>query len=154
MAYEGGKRLKIINLVKEALEAKLYFKRVFLQMPTSPPSGIDLPAAYVTLAPATLEGITNKEKQEEMQLAVILFVRADKNVDRVKVEGIDRTEEAIQDLQTNADFEEIASMIDVYSYDPGPLALAQYGLENFDVLPPLGVVRLDVRVTFIYQGFN
>ena len=153
MAYDRGIRLKLLNLVKEALEAKLYFKGVYLQMPESQPTVTSTPSAFVALAPSTMSGVTNKEKDEEMGIALILFVRADKNVDRVKLEAIDRAEEAIQDLQTDADFQAIASMIDVDGYDPGPLALGVYGFD-WQILPPMGVVRLDVRITFIYTAFN
>jgi hypothetical protein len=153
MAYDGGKRLKILNLVKAALEAKLFFKDVSLQMPVSPPTATTVPSAFVALGTGTMQGVTNKEKDEEMKFELILFVRSDKNVDRVKVEAIDRAEEAIQDLQTDADFEAIASLIDVEGYDPGPLALVNYGFD-WQILPPLGVVRLDVRVTFTYTAFN
>lgn len=153
MAYTAGVRLKILNLVKTALEGKHFFDNVKLQMPASPPTATECPAAFVALGTGTMQGVTNKEKDEEMTLAVILFVRADKDIDREKLVAIDKAEEVLQDLQTNTAFTAIASLIDVDSYDPGPMALGTYGFD-WQILPPLGVVRLDVRVTFTYTAFN
>lgn len=154
MAYDGlERRLKVFNLLEAALVAKLYFKEVYLQMPVSPPTAKDIPSAYITLTGATSEGFTEKEKDEEMRVAVILFVRSDKNVDRVKIEALSRAEEALMDLQTDADFTAVASMIDMDNYDAGPIALASYGFD-FQVLPPLGVVRLEMRITLAYMAFN
>ena len=153
MPYQGGIRLKLLNLIEADLEAKLYCKDVILNMPTAPPAATKIPAAYVTITTGTTEGITSEEKEEEMRLSVILFVRSDANVDRVKLEALDRTEEVIQDLQKDADFTAIASLIDVENWDGGPLALASYGLEG-QITPPLGAIRVDVRITFLYTAFN
>ena len=82
------------------------------------------------------------------------FVRATEDVDREKCKAIDTAEEAIMDLQTDGDFEAVASLVDVTGTDPGPVALAAFGLPDIVVTPPFGVVRLDVEVTFSYQAIT
>jgi hypothetical protein len=154
MSYNGlERRLKVFNLIERALESKTYFRQVKLQMPTAPPTATEVPSAYVALGSGTGEGFTNKEKDEELRAAVILFVRSEKDVDRVKLEALGKAEEVLMDLQTDADFEAVASLIDVDAYDAGPLALLSYGLD-IQVLPPFGAIRLDVRVTFSYTAIN
>ncbi len=153
MAYGGAVRIQIYNLVAEALESILYFKQVHKQMPTSPPTAHDNPQAFLALLPETMAGITNKERESDFQMAVILFVHAEKNIDEAKLEGIAKAENVINNLQTDATFESIASIIHVQTTDPGPLALSVFGLD-WQVLPPLGVVRMDVLAQFIYQAFD
>lgn len=152
MPYESGKRLKVLNLVAGSLEAQAYWKGVYLQMPVTTPSGDMVPSAYVTLQPENMEGFTNKEKDSTFRLAVILFVRATEHVDREKCRAIDTAEEALMGLQTDTNFEAIASLVDVTSTDPGPVALASLGLVDVIVTPPYGVVRVDVEVTFSYEA--
>ena len=154
MPYDGlERRLKVYNLLETALKSKLFFKSVRLQMPVNPPTATECPNAYVALTDGTSEGFTEKEKDEEMRVAVILFVRSDKNVDRAKIEALGRAEEVLMDLQTDADFMSVASMIDLDNYDAGPIALAVYGFD-FQVLPPMGVIRLNFRITLSYTAIN
>ena len=151
MAFEDKKRSTIYNLILEALRSKLYFKRVLGQMPAEPPTSHDSPQAYVALLPETMEGITNKERLSNFRVAVILLVRAKQDVDLSKLEALDVAEAAINNLQTDAAFTAVASLIHVQTVDPGPLALAVFGLD-WTVLPPFGVVRIDVNTEFIYQA--
>ena len=154
MPYDGlEKRLKIYNLVQAALEAKTFFRTVHLQVPAAPPTSTELPSAYIAIGSGTSVGFTNKEKDEDARFAVILFVRSDQDVDRAKLEALGRAEEVLMDLQTDTDFEAVASLIDVDTYDGGPLALVSYGLEGL-IAPPIGAIRLDVRVTFSYTAIN
>lgn len=153
MAYEGQKRVTIYNLVAEELAKKLFFKKVKKQLPPSDPSGLEDPQAYLALLPETIEGFTNKERLSSFRMAVVLFVRAETDVDLAKLDAIDKAENAINNLQTNASFEAVGSLIHVRNIDPGPLALAVFGLD-WEIRPPFGVVRLDVEVEFIYQAID
>ena len=153
MPFEDKKRSTIYNLIVEALKARLYFKAVKAQMPSEPPTSLDSPQAFVALLPETMEGITNKERLSNFRVAVILLVRAEKDVDLCKLEAMDVAEAAINNLQTDTDFQAVGSLIHVQTADPGPLALAVFGLD-WVVLPPFGVIRLDVNTEFIYQAID
>lgn len=150
MAFEKGKRRKIINLVRVALEGKLYFREVKAQMPTTHPTGDLFPSAFVALLPETIEDMTNEERRSDFRLAVIVFVKADKDVDLLKVDAQEEAEEAIMALQTDSSFRAVATRIGVDTTDPGPVALHSFGLE-WTILPPFGVVRLDVGIDFAYD---
>lgn len=153
MAYEGERFVKIYNLVATALAEKLYFKQVKKQLPATPPTGLDCPQAFVALLPETIEGITNKEREASFKIAVILFVRAEKDVDVEKLKARNVAEQTINNLQTDSRHEAIGSIIHVSSIDYGPLALSVWGLQ-WEVLPPFGVVRMDVDANFIYQAMD
>ena len=152
MAYDGGRRLKLVNLVADILKKKLFFDDVKFQLPVSPPSlaerGVE---AYLALGAETISGVTNSEVDSQFRLSVILFMRQNKNIDLWKLEIIDQAHEQIMSLQTDANFLAIASTIDVDTIDPGPLALQAYGLD-LQIVPPSGVIRLDVRILLTYQA--
>jgi hypothetical protein len=157
MAYEGERRITIYNLIASALSAKLYFGAVKKQLPETAPANIDTlegkPQAFVALLPETIAGITNKEREADMRVAIVLFVRAEKDVDLEKLRAQNVAERAINNLQTDANFTAVGSLIHVQNIDPGPLALSVFGLD-WAVLPPFGVVRLDVLANFIYQAID
>ena len=153
MPFDKKVRTTIYNLVVEALRAKPYFKAVKAQLPESQPSGLDDPQAFVALLPELIEGITNKERESNFRLAVILFVRAEEDVDLAKLEALDEAEQAINNLQTSADFTAIASLIHVQNVDHGPLSLSVFGLD-WSIMPPFGVTRIDVNVNFIYPAID
>ncbi len=153
MPFQDKIRSTIYNLVGEALREKLYFKAVKLQMPDADPTQFDSPSAFLALLPETMEGITNKERLSSFRIAVILLVRAEKDVDLCKLEALDVAERAINNLQTDARYTSVGSLIHIQTVDPGPLALAVYGLD-WQILPPFGVVRLDVLAEFIYQAID
>lgn len=153
MAFEKRKRRTVYNLVHGALEGKPYFKKVHRQLPVSPPAAGDDPQAFLALLPETNEGITNKESEANFRIAVILFVRGEQDIDLVKLEAQDEAEQAINNLQTDTDFQAVASLIQIERTDPGPLALNVFGL-NWVILPPFGVLRMDVRVSIIYEAFD
>lgn len=152
MAYEGGRRLKLVNLVAEVLKKKLFFSDVNFQLPVTPPSLADRGVeAYIALGPENISGVTAQEVDSQFRLSVILFMRKNEDIDLWKLEIIDQAHEQLMSLQTDADFQTIASTIDVDTIDPGPLALQAYGLD-FVVLPPSGVLRLDTRILLTYQA--
>lgn len=154
MPYDGGRRLKLVNLVADVLKKKLFFDDVKFQLPVQPPSlaerGVE---AYIALGPETIGGITNEEVDSQFRLSVILFMRQNVNIDLWKLEIIDKAHEQIMSLQNDANFQAVATTIDVDTIDPGPLALATYGLE-FAIIPPSGVLRLDVRILLTYQAIT
>lgn len=153
MPFASGVRLKLLHLVKDALNKQNFFKAVNFQMPTTQPTALDVPQAWIALGVESMSGHTALEKDSEFRMSVIIFVRAEGDVDLAKVEAMDEAEEELMSLQINSDFQAIASMIDVETADYGPVALQAYGLD-LSVTPPFGVVRLDVVVTFSYEAIS
>lgn len=153
MPFEKQKRLTVYNLILTAMKAKPFFRAVKARLPAAAPTGLDYPQAFVALLPETMTGITNKERESDFRVAVLLFVRAEEDVDLKKLEALDEAEQAINNIQTDSAFEAVASLIHVQTVDHGPLALAVFGLD-WTILPPFGVTRLDVNVNFIYQAID
>jgi hypothetical protein len=152
MAYTGaGKRRKILNDVRAALEKRQYFRYVQIRLPEYPPPAI-VPAAYIARIPETRDEFTNAETEGIFRFAVVLFVRGEKDIDLIKTDAEDKAEAAIMSLQTDSDFRTVADIIAIDQVDPGPVALFPLGIEG-TVLPPEGVVRMDVRVSYIYDQF-
>lgn len=154
MAYDEGRELGLYNLTATALEEKLHFRRVKKQLPEAPPTGNDAPQAFIALGSETLAGLTNLEEEGDLRIAVILFVRAEKDIDLEKLRSMDKARRAINNLQKDSRFTDLGgSLIHVSSLDFGPLALAVYGLE-WAILPPFGVIRLDVDINHVYQAMD
>jgi hypothetical protein len=139
-------------MIAAELEKKLFFGAVKKQLPDAPPAANQTPQAFLALQSETMTGITNKEHESDLIVSVIVFVRSAKSeVDLEKLKAIDKAEEAIDALQDDTAFRAIASSIQVRNADYGPLALSSFGLD-WAVLPPFGVIRLDVETNFIYQA--
>lgn len=155
MAYEDGRELGLYNLVATALEEKPYFRRVLKQLPESPPTGLDQPQAFIAAGSSMLQGHTNLEEEGlPFRLAVILFVRAEKDVDLEKLRAMDKARRSINNLQKDSRFTDLGgSLVHVSSLDFGPLALAIYGLD-WAILPPFGVIRLDVDINHFFQAMD
>jgi len=149
---EKGKRRKILNLVKEKLESKLFFGTVLLQAPSQAvPSATGLPSVFIFREDELMERLTNTEKRSMFGVGFVLYVEADTDIELVKADAQDVLEDALIELQIDAAFTALAVQILVQSASSGPLALAPLGL-GAGVFPPYGAIRISAVVMFDYQA--
>ena len=155
MTYTGTeRRIAALNVVKRAFEAQAQYKSVKIEIPAAPPSKLEVDLmVYIGTGTEVLTGLTNQEKDSAFRFSVLVFCRANAELELEKIRVSGNAEETIMALQNSADFiDKGLTMIDVVTIDRGPLALEYFGIQG-PVLSPIGVVRLDTVVTFSYVAF-
>ena len=146
-----GLKRKLLNMVRSAIKKKARFHRVEMQIPD--PAALDsanIPAAFLFWLPSTLGYLTNTEKRAELRFAVLGYIESNVDLELAKADLADELEDALEDLQSDDAFREIAVQIKVTRVDPGPLPLRDLGI-GAGVFHPFGAVRLDGEIEYDYD---
>ena len=147
-----GVRRKIIKLIEAKLADRMYFRSVTLGPPSPTfPQGHETPSVYLTREVETMTPLTNEQKNSTFPIEIIALVESASELELEKADAQDEIEEALMELQTEASFAALATMISVDSADGSPAALARIGLD-VQVLPPFGLIRVSAEIDFRYDA--
>lgn len=151
---EKGLRTPLVQLYVDAFEQRGFFKQVLVHAPSWPfPARELLPSLYIAVMPWDIQDETNNERKNDFRISVTVLLEqgADDALGLLQCDAADEVEEALTDLSRSAAYARYSNLV-IQRVDTTPLSLLPFGINQVQLAPPFGAIRVDTVNDFHYQA--